>query len=135
MTLIDRDLLLDWLEDERDVCLQHGNCGEASEASYIQKHVMEMPRVREADLLMNKIAGSAFFSAAEKGKIQAAVEKEPGEDVKPVVHAHWIKSNYDYVDGTIYKCSNCNTEMFSAWNYCPHCGAKMIESQESEVTE
>lgn len=44
MTLIDRDLLLDWLEDERDVCLQHGNYGEASEASYIQKHVMEMPK-------------------------------------------------------------------------------------------
>ena len=49
MDLIDRDKLLDWLEDERDVCLQHGNYAEASEASYIQKHVMEMPRVREAE--------------------------------------------------------------------------------------
>ena len=47
MELIDRDKLLDWLEDERDVCLQHGNYGEASEASYIQKHVMEMPVVKE----------------------------------------------------------------------------------------
>ena len=47
MGLIDRDVLLDWLEDERDVCLHHGNYGEASEASYIQKHVMEMPVVKE----------------------------------------------------------------------------------------
>ena len=46
MELIDRDKLLDWLEDERDVCLQHGNYGEASEASYVQKHVMEMPAVK-----------------------------------------------------------------------------------------
>lgn len=42
MALIDRDKLLDWLEDERDVCLYHGNFAEAREASYIQKHVMEI---------------------------------------------------------------------------------------------
>ena len=95
---------------------------------------MESKYIR-ADLLMNKIAESAFFSAAEKGKIRAAIENEPSEDVKPVVHAHWIKSNYDNVDGTIYECSNCNTVMFNAWNYCPHCGAKMIEPQESEDKE
>ena len=87
---------------------------------------MESKYIR-ADLLMNKIAGSAFFSAAEKGKIRAVIEKEPGEDVKPVAHAHWIKNNYDNVDGTIYECSNCNTVMFSAWNYCPNCGARMEE--------
>ena len=47
MELIDRDVLLDWLEDERDACLQHGNYAEASEVSYIRKHVMEMPVVKE----------------------------------------------------------------------------------------
>lgn len=52
-------------------------------------------------------------------------------DVKPVVHAYWIKNNYDNVDGTIYKCSNCNTEFFNAWNYCPDCGAKMDEQNGS----
>lgn len=50
-------------------------------------------------------------------------------DVQSLVHAHWIKSNYDNVDGTIYKCSNCNAELFSAWNYCPNCGAKMDEEE------
>ena len=90
---------------------------------------MESKYIR-ADLLMNKIAGSAFFSAAEKGKIRAAVEKEPGEDVKSVAHAYWIKSNCYNVSGLIYECSNCNTVMFSAWNYCPHCGAKMDEEVE-----
>ena len=42
MTLIDRDKLLDWLEDERDVCLYHNNFAEAGEVSYIRKHVMEI---------------------------------------------------------------------------------------------
>ena len=96
--------------------------------------MMESKYIR-ADLLMNKIVGSTFFSTAEKGKIRAVIEKEPGEDVQPVVHAHWIKTNYDYVDGTIYKCSNCNAELYSAWNYCPNCGAKMIEQQGSEDKE
>ena len=68
-------------------------------------------------------------AAHEAGYIRKHVMEMPKEDVKPVVHAHWIKSNYDNVDGTIYECSNCNTVMFNAWNYCPHCGAKMEEQE------
>lgn len=86
-----------------------------------------------ADLFWNKVAESAFFSAAEKGKIQAAIEEEPGEDVKPVVHAHWIKSPFGDVSIT---CSNCNFHMCIAesvipkMRYCPECGAKMDEEED-----
>ena len=51
-------------------------------------------------------------------------------NTNPTVHAHWIKSNCYNVRGLIYECSNCNTVMFSAWNYCPNCGAKMDEEEE-----
>lgn len=104
---------------------------------------MESKYIR-ADLLMNKIAGSAFFSAAEKGKIRAVIEKEPGEDVKPVVHAHWIQAEDACGSGyNFYECSACKeiqflnfgTPQWNEWNYCPNCGAKMIEPQESEKTE
>ena len=87
-----------------------------------------------ADLLWNKIAESAFFSAAEKGKIRAVIEEEPGEDVKPVVHAHWVPCEDNYEDE--YKCSACGGTQFFAmtpqnegWEYCPHCGAKMDEEE------
>ena len=90
---------------------------------------MESKYIR-ADLLMNKIARSAFFSAAEKGKVCVVIDKEPGENVNPVVHAHWIKSNCNNVSGLIYECSNCNTVMFNAWNYCPNCGADMRGEQD-----
>ena len=93
MSWISREDLMEWLETEEDEMREIDDREAAHEASYIRKHVMEMPK----------------------------------KDVKPVVHAHWIKSNYDNVDGTIYECSNCNTVMFNAWNYCPHCGAKMDE--------
>lgn len=76
-----------------------------------------------ADLLWNKIAESAFFSAAEKGKIRAVIEKEPGEDVKPVVHGEWI-------DGTKRQtCSICRYRGVHSWTYCPNCGSKMDEEE------
>ena len=73
---------------------------------------------------------------------QAAIETEPEEDVKPVVHAHWIakcnpvdalkpvthahwvmnkKSPYGY------NCSNCGAQSSGQTNYCKDCGAKMDE--------
>ena len=82
-----------------------------------------------ADLLMNKIAESAFFSAAEKGKIRAAIEKELGEDVKPVVHAHWELSPADTAYDNVWICSNCGEDFIRHrkpnFIYCPNCGAKM----------
>lgn len=92
--------------------------------------MMENKYIR-ADLFMNKIAESAFFSAAEKGKIRAAVEEEPGEDVKPVVHAHWIEHRVG--NGNVHcKCSYCGKEVSypyakKRWKYCIECGAKMDE--------
>ena len=38
------------------------------------------------------------------------------------------KSDVPYIDGQEYKLWNCD-------NYCPNCGAKMVESQESEDKE
>lgn len=58
------------------------------------------------------------------------IDHEEAIDTAQVTHAHWIKSNYDNMDGTIYKCSNCSNESFSAWNYCHCCGAKMDEEAE-----
>ena len=101
--------------------------------------MMESKYIR-ADLLMNKIAESAFFSAAEKGKIRAVIEKEPGEDVKPVAHAHWDVIDTDsegdeaftHVWATL-RCSNCGAERSVedgyVPQYCEGCGAKMEEQE------
>lgn len=94
--------------------------------------MMESKYIR-ADLLMNKIAGSAFFSTAEKGKIRAVIEKEPGEDVKPVAHAHWNEDEYGF-----YSCSNCGYEWDEAeykTKYCPECGAQMDEQENGAEDE
>ena len=63
----------------------------------------------------------------------------PTEDVVPVVHAHWIGTEYDgFADGNpvydTFECSNCGEEhqgeADTLTNYCPHCGAKMDEREE-----
>ena len=94
-----------------------------------------------ADLFWNKIAESAFFSAAEKGKIRVVIENEPGEDVMPVVHAHWVPQHPNNRTGKAYAfvCSNCKKFAIRSrqasidelgYVFCPHCGVRMNEVEE-----
>ena len=51
-------------------------------------------------------------------------------------HGHWIdcdKSDDYSADG--YDCSVCGVNAEYATSYCPNCGAKMVEPQESEDKE
>lgn len=63
------------------------------------------------------------------------VNNAPTLDVKPVIHAHWIKSPFGDVSIT---CSNCNFHMCIAESaipkmaYCPNCGSSMMEDEESK---
>lgn len=62
------------------------------------------------------------------------INEMPTADVAPVVHGHW-KTVYRE-DGTkADKCSVC-TDAVKYFDYkygwCPHCGAKMYESEENE---
>lgn len=92
---------------------------------------MESKYIR-ADLFWNRIAENMFFSAREKEKIRVAIETEPGEDVAPVAHAHWIKGAFADIT-----CSNCGfplcvpNSIIPKLAYCPHCGAKIGEEEEA----
>ena len=56
-------------------------------------------------------------------------------DVAPVVHGRWIHSRYEDCSEQfeLVKCSQCNHEASAmafyvrGGNYCPNCGAKMME--------
>jgi len=69
---------------------------------------------------------------------QAAIETEPEEDVKPVVHAHWVPQRPNNRTGKAYTfvCSNCKKFAIRfrqasidelGYVFCPNCGAKMEE--------
>ena len=42
---------------------------------------------------------------------------------------HWI---FDEILDRNYYCSECKSMGVDYWDYCPYCGARMVESQESE---
>lgn len=50
---------------------------------------------------------------------------EPSVDVQPVVHGHWRKMNYNLG----YECSECGWEASNPWDFCPNCGARMVEDE------
>ena len=55
--------------------------------------------------------------------------------VQPSHKGHWIVgSDTDIKGETVYwfTCSECKSDRGQHTNYCPDCGAKMVESQESE---
>lgn len=69
------------------------------------------------------------------------IDAMPTKDVAPVVHGHWDVHEDTYGDDEA-KCSVCGFEMavnqpgnglcmVSELNYCPHCGAQMDESTQS----
>ena len=71
------------------------------------------------------------------------IENIPASDIAPVVHGKWIIDEYEY-----FTCSNCKESYYNgaettseareildnngAYNYCPHCGAKMDLEDEKD---
>lgn len=48
---------------------------------------------------------------------------------------HWIEGFNDLEGEVRFTCSSCGEYQLFETDYCPNCGAKMVESQESEVEE
>ena len=68
---------------------------------------------------------------------QTKLREMPGEDVRPVVHGHWIHPsiNNEINNKAIFSdCSVCgySVAVIDARNYCPNCGAIMDEKEEEE---
>jgi uncharacterized CHY-type Zn-finger protein len=76
-----------------------------------------------------------------------AIEDYPAADVAPVVHGKWVEPSYkrkkagicgstDAMAGKC-RCSVCRHEEpvfeeYPKYNYCPYCGAKMDESEDTD---
>ena len=91
-------------------------------------------------MLCNDILRGLLFvpSSEETQKILKNVErklKEIKERPRAQKIGHWEYVQYDSSNIGNYHCSECR-ETFpvdcSKWNFCPNCGAKMVEPQERE---
>lgn len=68
-------------------------------------------------------------------EIRKAVNELPPVTSQPKT-GRWIKGKYRYDDirynDSSYKCNKCGRIVDFKENYCPNCGARMVEQQESE---
>lgn len=104
------------------------------------------------DVLEKQMSGSEIPNSSDCISRQAAIDAlyhvdeyngrsiEAIRDLPPVTPqpktGHWIEGKYRdddirYNDSS-YKCDKCGRIVDFKENYCPNCGAKMVESQESE---
>lgn len=62
------------------------------------------------------------------------IESFPTADVAPIVHGRWISKNPHGYEWT-FVCSNCDYvdgyPFNDRHNYCPNCGAKMDEKEDT----
>lgn len=70
---------------------------------------------------------SELYDETWESALVMAIEALKAE---PIKHGHWLKLYHGN-----YKCSECgdwwgsdyNDEVINDFNYCPHCGAKMVK--------
>ena len=72
--------------------------------------------------LFNSLSGAKTVA-----EIFAAIQAAPAADVQEIRRGRWEN------DGHTLACSNCHTINIRgvAWDYCPYCGAAMIEEEEA----
>ena len=92
----------------------------------------------DADALRETIIKGENISSLEYHLTKQYEYIENAPTVEPKI-GHWIEYKPDY-----HRCSNCNKDAFVKWSpskrdnvdvltdYCPNCGARMVEPQESE---
>lgn len=81
MSWINRDDLIEWLHAEEDEMLEIDNRREAHEASYIRKHVREMPGMDVSQVMqeLKALPSAQPYTEAESQKIQELEQAELGK--------------------------------------------------------
>ena len=138
---ISRESLLLWLDDIKESARKH-----IGFLLDVQRHIRSMPSVnlqpcedaisREATL--KPYNGLNDEDTISVWLIRKNIEQQP--PVNPQVKTgHWIEERNDYGEVTGWHCDKCYEDSgFTTtckWDFCPSCGAMMIEPQESEVSD
>ncbi len=81
------------------------------------------------------IGGGEYRYTNATDYLTKRVQDIPSVNPQPKT-GHWITTKTFMHNGEFYcdKCK-CESPKNEKWDYCPNCGAKMFEPQESEVSE
>ena len=91
-----------------------------------EKGTMTMPRLIDADALMDAMRDEEFQTFVPLDEIDSVIDKAPTINAEPVRHGRWILVLADKRGrGGVYNCTVCNGCRPIKSAYCPDCGAKM----------
>ena len=85
-------------------------------------------RLVDADEVMNAVFNAIDIDEKQWNEIKQEVDEIPTidpESLRPT--AHWIS---DSGGSTNVVCSACNAISFAAYNFCPECGKRMVNTDE-----
>lgn len=76
-----------------------------------------------ADELLAAICDDRYINGANFAKFKRHIDEQTTVDAVEVVHGRWVfRKNWDF-----FVCSQCSNESSSYSNYCPNCGANMMD--------
>ena len=116
----------EWEDEKKDDAISRQAALKIGDEVYIHGYIDE---IRKDTIIIKNDGG--YFGTVNNEIIQSA------KHIRPT--GHWIFEEGDgktCFDG--YVCSACNKSFhthvpyFAEYEFCPHCGAKMVEPQESE---
>ena len=102
----------------------------------LEKDFGELDCISRAEMLRYQQYLHGKMSNEENHKLWEFIKELPSVTPQPR-KGHWISTETKgvrYAFWCRYKCSLCG-ELSDYKNFCPNCGAKMVEPQESEVEE
>lgn len=89
----------------------------------------EPVRLIDANNVMEAVFGAVELDDSQYLAIQHEIEKLPTIDPESLrTTAHWIS---DSGGSTNVVCSACSAISFAAYNFCPECGKRMVNTDES----
>lgn len=86
---------------------------------------------------ISELNAISFYEAQEDSKECYYEIRKAIEQLQPKI-GHWKRISIDkYVQHAMayYKCSVCDKDIIGTHNYCPNCGCRFVEPQESEDKE
>ena len=79
-----------------------------------------------------------FKDLPSRVEINTILNELPSVTPQGLKTGHWIEPTFDMIHNHVcgsceFICSSCNKIAVDEYDYCPNCGARMVEPQESEV--
>lgn len=91
---------------------------------YHQRTAIQHKALKEAFERVPTVDIDAITESHEKIGYDKGFRDGYAQATSEVRHGHWIAVDSD---GEEYKCSECGDKEYYTCNYCPNCGAKMVE--------